>query len=161
MAAQYSLGGWNTLLGQISQQVTECQHSYYLQKGSQRTGHRWTVALITTLQMVAWDMWDHRNDVLHNDPLRHHQRDDLQVTAQAIEEEWETGPRGLPQDHFLFRNQAQVDAKTLQGKWEWLDSVTLAREAAKANSEEARAANAQERRGIRNWLLTGTTRNQG
>ena len=159
--AQADLGAWNTFLGRISQQITDCQHRYYQSQGSRRTGHRWTVALITKLQMVAWDMWDHRNGILHEDPLRHHMHDDLLTTNSAIAQEWEQGPRGLlPQDQFLFRSRPNVEARTLQGKWEWLESVTLAREAAQADSEEARAAHAQERRGIRNWLLTGTTRHQ-
>ena len=161
LAAQLGLGAWNTLLGRISQQVTDCQHQYYLAQGSRRTGHRWTVALIQKLQMVAWDMWDHRNNVLHNDPLRHHLQDDLLAATAAIAEEWETGTRGLlPQDRFLFRDRAKVEARSLQGKWEWLDSVTMARQAAQAESDEARAAYAQERRGIRTWLLTGSTTHQ-
>jgi hypothetical protein len=31
-----------------------------------RTGLRWLTALIQKLWDVAWDMWDHRNRVLHD-----------------------------------------------------------------------------------------------
>jgi hypothetical protein len=31
-----------------------------------RTGKRWTVALITKLWDIAWDLWEHRNGILHN-----------------------------------------------------------------------------------------------
>ena len=160
LQAQLALGGWNTLLGRISSQLTDCQQQFYQSKGQRRTGHRWTVGLITQLQLLAFTMWDQRNKVLHEDPLRHHRADDLLTTNAAIDSEWEQGARGLlPQDRFLFRDRASVQAKTLQGKWEWLEAVTMAREAAQADSEEARAAYAQERRGLRHWLLTGSTIN--
>jgi hypothetical protein len=43
----------------------EHQHRYYTLLRSGRTGRRWVCAIITKLWNIAWDMWEHRNGVLH------------------------------------------------------------------------------------------------
>jgi hypothetical protein len=42
------------------------QQAYYKSIKSHRSGKRWTIALITKLWNIAWDLWEHRNGVLHN-----------------------------------------------------------------------------------------------
>ena len=103
---------------------------------SRRSGFRWTVALIKKLQDIAWDMWDHRNGILHGDPDRHHRKGEVEQADANIVREWQRGDAGLLQeDRFLFRNpQEQVLARTLELKWQWLTSVTGARAAADAAS---------------------------
>ena len=158
LRAQAQLGAWNTLLGRISSQLTARQHARYQTKKSRRTGFRWTVALIKKLQEVAWDMWEHRNGILHDDPSRHHTQGQMAEADAAIEAEWATGVQGLlAQDHFLFRHKEEVQNKTLQNKWEWLTAVTTARAAAAADAA-ARDTYAPERRAIRNWLLDRSNR---
>ena len=158
LLAQAQLGAWNTLLGRISRQMTERQHARYILKKSRRTGFRWTVALIKKLQGIAWDMWEHRNGILHNEPSRHHTKGDLAEADAAIAAEWAIGDQGLlAQDRFLFRHKEEVQNKTLQNKWEWLTAVITAREAAKADAA-ARDTYAPERRAIRNWLLDRSKR---
>ena len=160
MGAQISLGGWNTLLGRISRKITDNQSNRYRAKKSRRSGFRWTVALIKKLQGIVWDMWDHRNAVLANEPTRHHMRDEAQQADQAIESEWTKGDRGLlAQDRFLFHSRKGVNSKNLANKWEWLTSVTTARAAA---AEDAANRNnyEHERRGLRRWLLRNQTNQQ-
>jgi len=41
------------------------QQRYYDLIKSQRTGKRWTSAIIQKLWGTAWDLWEHRNGVLH------------------------------------------------------------------------------------------------
>ncbi len=41
------------------------QHKYYKSIKCLQTGKRWTVALIKKLWDVAWDLWEHRNGILH------------------------------------------------------------------------------------------------
>jgi hypothetical protein len=53
------------------------QHRYYEFLDSRRTGLRWLTALIQKLWDVAWDMWDHRNRVLHDQ--EHSVARDLQI----------------------------------------------------------------------------------
>ena len=44
---------------------TEIQQHYYSLIHSRRSGRRWTIELIKRLWQIAWDIWQHRNDVLH------------------------------------------------------------------------------------------------
>ena len=87
------------------------------------------MAIIKKLQEVAWDMWEHRNGVLHKQPDKHRRRLDLVEANAAIEKEWERGQQGLlTKDRFLFRNKKTVTENTLEKKWTWLKSVALARQ---------------------------------
>ena len=157
LQAQSDLGGWNTMMGRISKRITAIQDQRFRVKGSRRSGLRWTVALIKKLQGIAWDMWRHRNGVLHNDPLRHHQRDALEEANATIASEWTRGVAGLlAQDRFLFRDRTTLDAKPLAEKWVWITSVTQARAAAEA-AQASQQSFEQERQSMRDWLL----RNRG
>ena len=118
------------------------------------------MALIKKLQEVAWDMWEHRNGVLHDNPDKHHRKHDLEEANAAIEEEWARGQQGLlTRDRFLFRNQETVTGGTLEDKWTWLTSVALARQAA-AEDVATQGSFSQEREGMQNWLQGNRTRNR-
>jgi hypothetical protein len=41
------------------------QQAYLQQIGSRRTGKRWVIELIKKLWHFAWDLWEHRNGILH------------------------------------------------------------------------------------------------
>ena len=158
LEAQLTLGGWNTMMGRLSNQLTAWQANHFKHNKSRRSGHRWTVAIIKKLQEVAWDMWEHRNGVLHKQPDKHHRRLDLEEANAAIEKEWERGQQGLlSKDRFLFRNKETVTENTLEKKWTWLMSVALARQAA-ANDAATRGSFAQERQGMQSWLNRNQTR---
>ena len=158
LKAQSTLGAWNTILGRISTQISSSQTRFYARSHSRRTGHRWTVGLIQQLQNISWAMWDHRNGVLHKDPTRHYQRDLMDTTNQEISKEWQTGGQGLlTQDRFLFRDRAGVNLKTLPQKLDWLDAVAMARAAAAADDAN-RTSYEHERAGLRQWLLSPSTR---
>jgi hypothetical protein len=88
---------------------SEVQHRYYEFLDSRRTGLRWLTALIQKLWDVAWDMWDHRNRVLHDQ--EHSVARDLQI--QQITDEFATGSVGLArellsqEDYNLFSNDCR------------------------------------------------------
>ena len=46
-------------------QWKEQQHRYYMAIKSHRTGWPWTIAILQKLWNIAWDMWEHRNGILH------------------------------------------------------------------------------------------------
>ena len=50
------------------------QQKHFTDKDSKQTGKRWTTEIIKKLIQVAWDMWDHRNDILHNDGGNFHKK---------------------------------------------------------------------------------------
>jgi hypothetical protein len=43
------------------------QQAYYCLIKSKRSGKRWTVELIKKMWAIAWDLWDHRNGILHEE----------------------------------------------------------------------------------------------
>jgi hypothetical protein len=70
--------GWNLMLeGWMAAEWELVQQAYYTFLKSRRTGKRWLISIIKKLWQVAWDLWDHRNKVLHeseNSVMQSHQR---------------------------------------------------------------------------------------
>ena len=64
------------------------------------------IVILKKLMGIAWDMWDHRNKVLHENPERRYLLDDVEAAKQAIHQEFERGEQGiLRQDRFPFRSK--------------------------------------------------------
>ncbi len=60
--------GWNLFLeGWIAKEWELVQQAYYQLIQSRRTGKRWLISIIKKLWQVAWDMWDHQNQILHEE----------------------------------------------------------------------------------------------
>jgi hypothetical protein len=58
--------GWQRFIeGWIHREWTTAQQAYYQVIKSRRSGKRWTVELIKKLWAIAWDLWEHRNGILH------------------------------------------------------------------------------------------------
>ena len=58
--------GWQSFLeGWIAMDWECVQQEYYDFLKSRKTGKRWIIALIKKLWLVAWDLWEHRNNILH------------------------------------------------------------------------------------------------
>ena len=58
--------GWNLVLeGWLAKEWELVQQAYYNLIKSRRSGKRWTISIIKKLWQVAWDLWDHRNQILH------------------------------------------------------------------------------------------------
>ena len=152
LQAQNNIGAWNLLLGRTARGLEERQTAWYASKKSKRTGKRWVIELIKKLMNVSWDMWDHRNGILKQDPTRHFKRDDLLDANANIDTEWTRGSVGLlRQDLFLFRSREDVDSRSLERKREWLAAVTAARAAATA-ATNTRDSYASERRSMQRYL---------
>ncbi len=63
---QNTLGWQQFFEGWIPISWEEAQQSYYSLIRSHCTGRRWITSLIKKLWNVAWDLWEHRNGILHN-----------------------------------------------------------------------------------------------
>jgi hypothetical protein len=62
-----SLLGWRNMLEgfpSTSWQIT--QKIYFERIGSARSPKRWTITLVQKMWEVAWNMWEHRNGILHD-----------------------------------------------------------------------------------------------
>jgi hypothetical protein len=62
---QALLSGNRLLEGWLRPDWQWYQQRYYCRIWSKRNGRRWLVAVIQKLWDTAWDLWDHRNNVLH------------------------------------------------------------------------------------------------
>jgi hypothetical protein len=59
--------GWNRLFeGWFSMLWAENQQHFYQITKSNHDGKRWICALIKKFWDTAWDLWEHRNGVLHD-----------------------------------------------------------------------------------------------
>jgi hypothetical protein len=59
--------GWGPgLEGCLGASWRQDQEQYYSSLGQARSGLRWTTALVLKLWQVAWNMWEHRNQIEHD-----------------------------------------------------------------------------------------------
>jgi hypothetical protein len=58
--------------GTKSTKWMDAQQKHLKSIGKQTTGKRWTIAIVSKLWDIAWDMWQHRNHVTHN--TLHHKK---------------------------------------------------------------------------------------
>ncbi len=152
--------------GWVHQDWEKLQEQYYIATTSRRSSKRWTIAFITKLWDVAWDLWDFRNAVYH-----HKQNFALREDTSALDKKI----RGL------FHNLALTGLLTKDmhlttislprlllfprsDKVEWLEQATLAlAQAKKRNFDISRSRIEQHRRhqamitsmhrNLRNWLV--------
>jgi hypothetical protein len=66
LSSQECLGWQRFFEGWISVEWSSAQQAYYTLMKSRRTGKRWVISLIKKLWDIAWDLWEHRNGILHN-----------------------------------------------------------------------------------------------
>jgi hypothetical protein len=129
--------GWQSFLeGRPSVGWSEVQHRYYEFLDSRRTGLRWLTALIQKLWDVAWDMWDHRNRVLHDQ--EHSVARDLQI--QQITDEFATGSVGLAREAKLLSQEDQSLLQRLPAyQTAWLIRIQAARARAERRDGQRQA----------------------
>jgi hypothetical protein len=58
--------GWDIFLeGTLPVEWALCQQQFFTSTGSTNSGKRWLVQLILKLWNIAWDLWEHRNNIAH------------------------------------------------------------------------------------------------
>lgn len=143
---EQSVLGWRSFIeGLPSKKWAEAQatHAQRRKQRQQRfSPGQWASRLIRWVWEIPWQMWEHRNNILHEsgviDPS-------MQETDRRIREELATGDIGLdPATRAVFNQQR---ATILQKKPEirrlWLQRIITARK---------RDTEVGMRRGLRNWL---------
>jgi hypothetical protein len=103
-AAQEFIGWRPFLEGCLTMEWQAQQQRYYETLKSRKTGRRWATLVIRKLWDVAWDMWEHRNGILH--------KKDNTVKHQATDEElrrlYAEGPtKVLRRDRTLFTKSVE------------------------------------------------------
>jgi hypothetical protein len=128
--------GWEAAFrGCWSQGWAEAQQQHFKSLNSRRSGKRWLAALITKLWQVAWDMWEHRNGILHNQQ----QGQLAQTLRRQIELEYSKGFQQLPSDlrRTTQLTMAQVLSKPLRYQQAWLGRVQDGRNFGEAEEQRS------------------------
>ena len=128
--------GWEAAFrGCWSKGWAKAQERYFLSTNSKRTGERWLAALINKLWLVAWDMWEHRNGILHD----REQGQLAQSYRRQIQQEYSKGFRGLPPDLRRVTRipMAQVLQKPLRQQEIWLGRIQDGRNYGEAEEQQA------------------------
>jgi hypothetical protein len=145
-----SLLGWrNCLEGILHVSWRQTQQEYFARIGSARSPKRWTVALIQKLWDIAWDMWEHRNGILHDKD----QSIILTALNNDIRDEFKRGYDGLSKEtQALFSpGSVAILQKPAEVKQQWLARVQLARQRSFMGNVRGLTYR-QERQTMSRWL---------
>jgi hypothetical protein len=89
--------------GCIAKEWAGAQHAHFLWLGRRNTGKRWATSMVVKLWEIAWDLWDHRNQIKHNietdQDVAH-----SEAILHSVRAEYAFGCTGLPhRDWHLFQ----------------------------------------------------------
>ena len=93
--AQSKLGWYAFLCGYISSALVTAQAVYYLESGSRRSATRWGSHLIAQAWNITFQLWDNRNNILHESDRIHHLHG-FSSLRNAITTEYSIGILQLP-----------------------------------------------------------------
>ena len=143
--------GWQAMLeGAPAIGWREVQQSYYEWLGLRKTGLRWLSALVQKLWDVAWDQWNHRNGILHdNDESLVSVLQDLK-----IKEQYQQGSSGSTKDGQTVFRMGLVRTLKLSKelKTAWLIRIVESRQRCSRQREAQHTTYAQERQTMGRWL---------
>jgi hypothetical protein len=145
-----SLIGWRNMLeGFFTTSWQATQKIYFDRIGSARSPKRWTIALIQKMWEVAWNMWEHRNGILHDKE----QSIILQSLNDTIRDEFRKGGQGLPKEaRTLFSHGCSaVLNKSVEVRQQWVARVQLARSRA-VLAQSLGQTFGKERQTMAKWL---------
>jgi hypothetical protein len=152
---QDTIGWTNFMIGRMAPEWASAQQRYFDWLGRRRTGKRWLVAITVKLLNLSWDMWDHRNKILHASvhPWK------LIKVSQAdsqIDEEYERGYINLLRKDYKWLTQPLRTVKKLpiEDKLQWIESVRLARIRFDRDSVAQFQSFRPERDAIAKWMRT-------
>jgi ribonuclease HI len=127
LQAQLHIGWQQFLEGFTHKNWVEIQTTYYRSIKCMRSSKKWISQLLLKLWGVAWDLWEHRNQVLHQ-----HNSSSSPAEVQALNTRISTlytslVGQHLPQDQYLFHDPLdRILKKTNSGKKEWIHQATAA-----------------------------------
>jgi hypothetical protein len=162
---QDTTGGRQFFEGWLHYEWESLQEKCYLEINSRRSNKRWTVAVITKLWDVAWDLWDLQNAVYHNQTNRSLQEDTHSLDLQVRDIIQQISLIGLlPKDrHLATISLTRLLCFPRSQKIEWIQQTNLALAQAKQRPFQVRRSRqvqhrrhqtmlASMQRSLRNWL---------
>jgi hypothetical protein len=125
---QDTIGARQFFEGWVHLEWESLQAQYYKEIKSRRSSKRWTIALITKLWDIAWDLWDFRNAVFH-----HQHNLSLQEDTSALDDKVRdliyhlSLISLLPKDkHLTMISTQRLLLLPRSQKIEWIQQVNLA-----------------------------------
>ena len=124
---QQTIGWDNFLFGRISPEWLRV-HSTIVPSKENYKSKRWVSALIKKLVETAWDMWEHRNGIMHSaaHPWRQHER---MALAVEIRRQYRLGTQTLlPKDRYYLSGRLE-DVLNLPDDQQqhWMQTLLAAR----------------------------------
>jgi hypothetical protein len=120
------------MIGRLSEAWTDAQDQWLVQIATRwkLSSARWAKNTVQGIWEILWEMWLHRNSVLHH-PQHPWKIATIASTDKAIKEIWRTYvPKDfLTRDHHLFTGSADFILKnyTIERKEKWILSTRHAR----------------------------------
>ena len=151
---QRNLGWHNFMMGRLHQEWLACQTNYLLSIGSRRSPFRWVVSVIRQFQNTVWDMWQHRNSILHQ-PDGPRAREELWDINRQINKEYAEGFTELSESdrrRLVLPRSKIFHAQSMDQKRLWLQEIQIARNAAQNEEDKRRRQWFRERNFMRAWL---------
>jgi hypothetical protein len=159
LTRQQELGGSALLEGRLSFEWEACQQAYLTFIRSKRSSKRWITQLIIRLWDTAWDLWDHRNGILHQQTENHVTLSDNRYLDQRVHSMYSKLLEVASQtDRYLtqFSFLDLLDKPRLYKKT-WLmqaeEAVNLAQTQVRSNQQRRLRELFLMRRRLRSWLL--------
>jgi hypothetical protein len=125
---QDQIGAQNFFEGWLHSDWEQVQEQYYGSINSKRSSKRWTIALITKLWEVAWDLWEFRNSAYHKQINQALREDNIVLDIKIRELHNNLIITGLrPKDrHLSTIPLAWLFTLPRTQKLEWLNQTNLA-----------------------------------
>jgi hypothetical protein len=116
--------GWqNFWMGLPSTGWQQIQHNHYERISSVKTGSSWLIAVVCKQWLIAWEIWDYRNRVVHDtDEGIHSQR-----VANAIRNEYTAGAPSRETRKFFRTPLRDILRRTFDYQANWLHRITVHR----------------------------------
>ena len=129
MIDQDSIGWYNFTNGFISKKWRITQQAHMKDLRSMRSPDLWMTRLQRRIWEIAWQMWRHRNEFLHNDGTTIHFQETAAMNRE-IRNEYEIGGNDLPAKYqYLFHGDVEeLIQRSIHLKQDWLRSVWVARD---------------------------------
>jgi hypothetical protein len=140
--------------GRLSMLWEDAQEKWIIANATKykRSSARWMTNTVKTVLEMTWEMWDHRNTVLHH-PDHPRKRQRIQSLNDTIQEEFDNWRPAafLVIDHRLFRSTAKhmIDEFSQEKKEQWIESVDMARLRCSQSKSQALSSS---RLFMHNWL---------
>jgi hypothetical protein len=116
--------GWsNFWMGLPSTGWQEIQAIHLARISSQKTGASWLIALIRKQWLIAWDIWDYRNGVVHHND----EGTDAIRIADAIRAEYSRGAPSRELRKFFKTPLRDTLRRNFDYQTNWLHRVTVHR----------------------------------